>query len=727
MLRNFTLYDLFVLSFVQLVVSTILMLSPARDIDVRNRWTGSRITEVLLGALGAVAVAAVSCWLTAALWGLPSRGLETTAILLVVFSVVVITLRPDCSIVGKIFYASYATAGFTFLAFAALVTAAATRSIAETLTSALLILLDLGAFLVWNSNMNYVSDVLCRTRRSRPLPQADPTYQPMVSLHVPAYNEPPELLIETIKAVEQIDYPNFEIVVMDNNTTDPAVWGPVEEYCRGRERVRFVHVAPWPGYKAGACNLALRTYTDPRAEIIGMVDADDIVQPYYLRETASYFSDPRVGFVQTFEGNRDYQGSAYYTACVDSYQGFYLSVMSSRNERDTVPFVGTMGLFRRSALEGVGGWNEWCISEDTEASLRVLKAGWSGLYIPRCFGRGIVPPTFAGLNTQRHRWCFGAMQILRLHWRSLMPWDHSPDNHLTSSQRRDYLMASLGWFRDLMMLGFALLLLVVTGLLVAGSSFALMPLGGDRSLLPMALIVIATICMMWTLRHWTPISRRRAMMGLLISLSASWITALACIQGMTHREGVFLRTSKTGSSQHRLRKALRLSRIETVLALALYVSAGFLIALAHPPLLLIIITIVQGTVYLCSPIAALWNLRAQRVPAEEFRRRFEEQHLRRQGRRRPSYATAAFGGAMLLAVVTGAGIAMISSPDKLIPVPAITVAPPLVPTVAAAQESVGTVPPCCTGGRSQSAPHQHPAFATVAPTSRQSDESFHKK
>ncbi len=50
---------------------------------------------------------------------------------------------------------------------------------------------------------------MCRTRRSRPLPQADPTYQPMVSLHVPAYNEPPELLIETIKALEQMDYPEL--------------------------------------------------------------------------------------------------------------------------------------------------------------------------------------------------------------------------------------------------------------------------------------------------------------------------------------------------------------------------------------------------------------------------------------------------------------------------------------------------------------------------------------
>jgi cellulose synthase/poly-beta-1,6-N-acetylglucosamine synthase-like glycosyltransferase len=685
-LHSFRLYDLFILSFVQLVVTTVLVMSPARSIDTRFRWTGSFITEVTLGALCAAAVAAVSCFFSVVLWGMPLKGLEVAAYLLVLFSLAVIIARPDTSVVGKLFYASYAAAGFTFVGYAALVAANSTRSFAETLTASLLILLDLGAFLVWNSNINYVSDVMGRTRRSRPLPEADPNYQPFVSIHIPAYNEPPEILIATIKAVEEIDYPNFEIVVMDNNTQDPAIWGPVEEYCRGRERVKFVHVAPWPGYKAGACNLALREYTDPRAEIIGLVDADDIVKPYYLRETAPYFSDERVGFVQTFEGNRDYEGSAYYTACVDSYQGFYLAVMSSRNERDTVPFVGTMGLFRRSALEGVGGWNEWCISEDTEASLRVLKSGWSGLYIPRCFGRGIVPPSYAGLNTQRHRWCFGAMQILRLHWRSLMPWDRSPDNHLTSSQRRDYLMASLGWFRDLMMLAFALLLLVVTGLLLTGADFALMPLRGNASLLPMSLIIVASVCMTWTLRYWTTISWRRAFSGLLISLSASWITALACIQGLTHREGVFLRTSKTGSTHRPLRTALRLSRIETLLAVALFVSAGLLIASVHPPILLISIIIVQGAVYASSPVAALWNLRAQRVPRHEYRRRYEERKLRR--RFTPSFATVGFIGALFVALMAGATIAVFAAPHKLTPAPAATVGPP-----AAATQSASAVQP----------------------------------
>jgi cellulose synthase/poly-beta-1,6-N-acetylglucosamine synthase-like glycosyltransferase len=671
-LSDFSFYDLFITAFMQLMVTTVLVFSGLRNLENRLRWSGSRILEILVGAAMASGLAALACVLAIVVWGLPAQGAQGAAFVLALVSILVVIARQDVSVVGKVFSAAYAAAGFTYLGYSGVVVVNATRSIGETITAFILILLGVGSFMVWYSNINYVSDVMCRTRPSRPLPKADPNHQPFVSIHMPAYNEPPELFIETIKAVEQIDYPNFEIVVIDNNTTDAAVWGPVEEYCRDKERITFVHVAPWPGYKAGACNLALREYTDPRAEIIGLVDADDLVQPHYLKEVAPYFCDDQVGFIQTFEGNRDYEGSDYYTAVVDSYQGFYLGVMSSRNERDSVPFVGTMGLFRRSALEDVGGWNEWCICEDTEASVRVLKAGWSGLYIPRCFGRGIVPPTFRGLNTQRHRWCFGGMQILRLHWRSLMPWDRSPDNHLTSAQRRDYLMSGLSWFRDPLMLGFALLLLVVTGLLLADSSFALMPVAGEAALLPASLILIATVCMTWTLRQWTSITRRRTLRALVVSLSAAWITSLACIQGLTYREGRFLVTSKKGADRRPLRMALRLSRVETVLSLALFGAAGMLIAAGKTPALLMIVMLVQAMVYLCSPISALWNMRAQRVPAERYRRRHAERLARAQRRRPHTFVTTRFAGALLVAVVAGGLLAATTGSQKLVPVSAIT-------------------------------------------------------
>ena len=490
----------------------------------------------------------------------------------------------------------------------------------------------MGAFVVWMSNINYASDVLCRSRRGRPLPKADPGYRPFVSLHIPAYNEPPELLIETIKAAERIDYPDFEVVVIDNNTKDPAVWGPVQEYCRDRPRVKFVHVAPWPGYKAGACNLALRRYTDPRAEIIGLVDADDLVQPHYLRETAPYFCDPDLGFVQTFEGNREFEGSPYYTACVDSFQAFYLSMMSSRNERDTVPFVGTMGLFRRSALTAIGGWNEWCICEDTEASLRVIKDGWSGLYIPRCFGRGVVPPSWAGMLTQRHRWCFGAMQILRLHWRSLMPWDRSPDNHLTAAQRRDYLMASLAWFRDLLMLAFSLLLLAITGLLATHSGFAVAPLDG---------IPVAAAAVAHRHRHDLHDVHAAPLDDLVVSPGAA-VAGHQPRGHLRHRARLYRGAGPAGRGlpadlegrrpPHHPHRA-QADPVGDGPRPRPVRRGGLLAALRHPPWLLIFLILAQATVYLCGPIAAVWNLRAQGVPGARGAAR--RRRLRARRRRTP--------------------------------------------------------------------------------------------
>src|SRR4029453_6662841 len=95
---------------------------------------------------------------------------------------------------------------------------------------------------------------------------------------------------------------------------------------------------------------------------------------------------------------------------------FFVTSMAARNERNSIIFAGTMGLLRRSALEGLGGWDEWTITEDAETSLRLLRAGgWGGL-VGEPLGRGIMPLTFGALKSQRFRWCFGGMEILRKHW-----------------------------------------------------------------------------------------------------------------------------------------------------------------------------------------------------------------------------------------------------------------------------------------------------------------------
>jgi len=104
------------------------------------------------------------------------------------------------------------------------------------------------------------------------LPAADKDL-PMVSLHVPAHNEPPEMVKQTLRSLLRLNYPRFEIVVIDDNTDDESLWRPVEEWC-ARHRVKFAHLENWPGYKSGALNYALRRMTDERAELIGVVDSD---------------------------------------------------------------------------------------------------------------------------------------------------------------------------------------------------------------------------------------------------------------------------------------------------------------------------------------------------------------------------------------------------------------------------------------------------------------------
>ena len=110
-------------------------------------------------------------------------------------------------------------------------------------------------------------------------------FAPKVSIHVPAHREPPDMLKATLDAVARLDYPNFECVVVINNTPDPTFWRPIEEHCRTLgERFKFIHDDNVAGYKAGALRLAL-AHTAADAEIIGVIDADYVVRPDWLKDS----------------------------------------------------------------------------------------------------------------------------------------------------------------------------------------------------------------------------------------------------------------------------------------------------------------------------------------------------------------------------------------------------------------------------------------------------------
>jgi hypothetical protein len=88
-----------------------------------------------------------------------------------------------------------------------------------------------------------------------------------------------------------------------------------------------------------------------------------------------------------------------------------------------------------------------------------LRAGWSGMHVDESGGRGIMPLTFEALKGQRYRWCFGGIQLLRMHWKSLLPGQETRKNHLSAGQRWSYLSGALQWYGDLLGLLFFIFLL----------------------------------------------------------------------------------------------------------------------------------------------------------------------------------------------------------------------------------------------------------------------------
>src|SRR2546423_2598422 len=118
-----------------------------------------------------------------------------------------------------------------------------------------------------------------------------------------------------------------------------------------------------------------------------------------------------------------------------------------------------MECIRRSALERIGGWDENIITEDAEASLRMLGLPSVGVFEPTVWGEGLMPLSFDGLKKQRFRWALGGIQILRRQWRELLPFTRHR-LHLTWGQRLHYLFGSVHWFCDLLTVGFTLLLLL---------------------------------------------------------------------------------------------------------------------------------------------------------------------------------------------------------------------------------------------------------------------------
>lgn len=243
---------------------------------------------------------------------------------------------------------------------------------------------------------------------------------PIFSIHVATHSEAPDMVIRTLHALRNQNWSSedYEIIVMDNNTTDPALWQPVENFCASHgAQLKFLHGTGIQGAKAGALNIAL-DHSRPDASHIVTVDADYIVGPGFLTAAASALDRTGADYVQF---PQSYLGASGAAAGVDAeLEEYFRSNATVADEAEAVLLTGTLCVISKHALVAAGGWSGATTTEDAEMGVRLCNAGFTGRFINQVVGQGLLPFSLADLEQQRYRWCSGNCQTLLRHCRTIL-------------------------------------------------------------------------------------------------------------------------------------------------------------------------------------------------------------------------------------------------------------------------------------------------------------------
>ena len=236
-------------------------------------------------------------------------------------------------------------------------------------------------------------------------PPADQPVAPgsfSVDIFVACCGEPLEVIATTLRSLERLDYQPLEVYVLDD-AGSPGVarlaqsWG--------------FHYLSRPGEglarrdsKSGNLNFGL---SRSHGELILVLDADQVPAPEILDRLVGFFQQARVAYVQSKQTFFLPDGDPFY----NSDQVFYDTIQPSNDRANAVISCGSGVLYRRQALQEMGGFATWNLLEDFTSSYELLSRGWQGVYYPRALSRGLAPATLAGVYRQRFQWCLDTMRI----------------------------------------------------------------------------------------------------------------------------------------------------------------------------------------------------------------------------------------------------------------------------------------------------------------------------
>jgi cellulose synthase/poly-beta-1,6-N-acetylglucosamine synthase-like glycosyltransferase len=249
---------------------------------------------------------------------------------------------------------------------------------------------------------------------------------PRVTVQLPLYNE---LYVVTrlLNAVSRFDYPRglLEIQVLDDSTdeTGEIARNQVRRLREGGLAISYHHRSRRDGFKAGALAEGMKT---ARGELFAVFDADFVPWPDFLAQTVPFFSDPRVGMVQTRWEHLNRDSSLLTRGQAILLDGHFQIEHTARHRAGRFfNFNGTAGIWRREAIVSAGGWQADTLTEDMDLSYRAQLQGWKFIFLPEITAPAELPMEMNAFKAQQFRWAKGAVQtgkkLLPRIWRSPFP------------------------------------------------------------------------------------------------------------------------------------------------------------------------------------------------------------------------------------------------------------------------------------------------------------------
>jgi biofilm PGA synthesis N-glycosyltransferase PgaC len=244
--------------------------------------------------------------------------------------------------------------------------------------------------------------------------EPDDSLLPLISLVVPAYNE--GLVIKSaIRSLLLLDYPNYEIIVIDDGSTD-------DTYEKAMEIAREPHAIPIRiltkrnGGKAEALNTGM---TAARGEFVLNMDGDSKLSSNTLRACIRHFDNPKIGAVAGNVKVINRENIWTNIQALEYVEGLAMARKAQSFMRIVNIIPGPLGMFRKTVLQQVGGYDHDTFAEDCDLTLKMLMRGWQIAYEPTAIAWVETPSRLLDLLKQRYRWTRGILQATSKHSASL--------------------------------------------------------------------------------------------------------------------------------------------------------------------------------------------------------------------------------------------------------------------------------------------------------------------